>query len=70
LIAPRGLEAFRADLLVERKIIVETKCVETLNYAHGKQLLTYLRLTDLRLGYLLSFAESLMKNGRLPSTIF
>ena len=56
-------EAFRADLVVERKVIVEIKCVEALNYAHRKQLLTYLRLTDLKLGYLLNFAESLMKNG-------
>ena len=56
-------EAFRADLVVEQKVIVEIKCVETLNYAHRKQLLTYLRLSNLRLGYLLNFAESLMKNG-------
>jgi len=68
-------EAFRADLLVERKVIVEVKCVEALNYAHRKQLLTYLRLTNLKLGYLLNFAESLMKNGitrtvhHLPSTL-
>jgi GxxExxY protein len=68
-------EAFRADLLVERKVIVEIKCVETLNFAHKKQLLTYLRLADVRLGYLLNFAEALMKHGitravhRLTSTI-
>ena len=38
-------------------------CVETLNNAQEKQLLTYLRLTGMHLGYLLSFSESLMKNG-------
>ena len=56
-------EGFRADLMVENKIIVELKCVENLNNAHKKQLLTYLRLTGLKLGYLLNFSESLMKKG-------
>jgi len=56
-------EGFRADLVVENKVIIELKCVERLNNAHKKQLLTYLRLTDRRLGYLLNFAEDLMKNG-------
>ena len=56
-------EGFRADLVIEGKVIVELKCVERLNNAHRKQLLTYLRLTKLRLGFLLNFAEALMKNG-------
>jgi len=56
-------EGFRADLIVENKVIVELKCVEKLNNAHKKQLLTYLRLTGMHLGYLLNFSESLMKNG-------
>ncbi|MFH0934589.1 MAG: GxxExxY protein [Pseudomonadota bacterium] len=56
-------EGFRADLLVEDKVIVELKSIETLNNAHKKQLLTYLRLTDRRLGYLLNFGEVLMKHG-------
>ena len=56
-------EGFRADLIVENKVIVELKCVEKLNNAHKKQLLTYIRLTDMRLGYLLNFGESLMKDG-------
>jgi GxxExxY protein len=62
----RGLkfdEGFRADLIVENKVIVELKCAEKLNNAHRKQLLTYLRLTEMHLGYLLNFSESLMKNG-------
>ena len=54
---------YRIDMVVDDVVVVEIKCVEALNYAHRKQLLTYLRLTDLRLGYLLNFAESLMKNG-------
>ncbi len=56
-------EGFRADLMVESKVIVELKCVEKLNNAHKKQLLTYLRLADRRLGYLLNFGEALMKHG-------
>ena len=56
-------EGFRADLIVENKVIIELKCVEKLNNSHKKQLLTYLRLTGMHLGYLLNFSESLMKNG-------
>ena len=56
-------EGFRADLLVERKVIIEIKCAERLSNAHRKQLLTYLRLANLKLGYLLNFGEVLMKDG-------
>jgi len=59
----RFVEGFRADLLVERKVIVELKCVESLHNVHKKQLLTYLRLGSFRLGYLLNFGEALMKRG-------
>jgi GxxExxY protein len=66
LIACKGVrfdEGFRLDLLVENKVIIELKCVEALNSAHEKQVLTYLRLSDKRLGYLLNFSDALMKNG-------
>jgi len=56
-------EGFRADLIVEKKVIVGLKCVEKLNNAHKKQLLTYLRLTGIKLGFLLNFSEALMKHG-------
>ncbi len=56
-------EGFRADIIVENKVIIELKCVEKLNNSHKKQLLTYLRLTGMHLGYLLNFSEFLMKNG-------
>ncbi|WP_018952640.1 GxxExxY protein [Thioalkalivibrio sulfidiphilus] len=62
----RGLkfeDAFRADMIVEDKVILELKSVERLNNAHRKQLLTYLRLTGRKLGYVLNFGESLMRNG-------
>ncbi len=56
-------EGFRADLIIENKVIVELKCVEKINNAHKKQLLTYLRLTGMHLGYLLNFSVPLMKYG-------
>jgi GxxExxY protein len=56
-------EGFRADLIVENKVIIELKCVEGLNNAHRKQLLTYLRLSGIKLGYLMNFSEYLMKKG-------
>jgi len=56
-------EGFRADLIVEEKVIVELKCVESLNPAHKKQLLTYLRLADKRLGLLINFAKELIRDG-------
>ena len=62
----RGLkfdEGFRADILVEGKVILELKSVEAVNNTHKKQLLTYLKLTGMKLGYLLNFGEALMKDG-------
>ena len=62
----RGLDfdvAFKADLVVEDLVVVELKSVETINNAHLKQLQTYLKLMNLRLGYLLNFGEALMKDG-------
>jgi len=56
-------EGFRADLIVEGKVILELKSVENVHPAHKKQLLTYLRLTGMKLGYLLNFGEALMKDG-------
>jgi GxxExxY protein len=56
-------EAFRADLMVEEKVIIELKSVEQVSQAHKKQLLTYLRLTGCKLGFLLNFGEALMKRG-------
>src|SRR6185295_1281794 len=54
---------FRPDLIVENKVIVEVKSIETLAPVHKKQLLTYLRLLDLRLGLLINFNVDLIKNG-------
>lgn len=54
---------FRADLVVEDKVIVEIKSVETLLPVHRKQLLTYIRLADKRLGLLINFHVALIKDG-------
>ena len=56
-------EGFRADLVVEDKVIVELKSVETIAPVHKKQLLTYLRLTDKKLGLLINFGSELMRDG-------
>ena len=56
-------EAFRADLVIEDKVILELKSVDRLTKAHKKQLHTYLRLSGKKIGYLLNFGEALMKDG-------
>ena len=54
---------FRADLIVESKVIIEIKSVEAIAPVHPKQLLTYLRLTGYKLGLLINFNEPLIKTG-------
>lgn len=56
-------DAFRADLIVNRAMIVELKSVEQVAPVHKKQLLTYLRLTKMRVGLLLNFGCDVMKSG-------
>jgi len=56
-------EGFRADLIVNGLVILELKSIEKIHPVHKKQLLTYLKLTHLKLGYLLNFGDELMKNG-------
>ena len=56
-------EGFRADLIVEDKVIVELKSVEQIAPVHKKQLLTYLRLADKRLGLLINFGSAVIKDG-------
>ncbi len=56
-------EGFRADMVVEDSVILELKSVELVAPVHKKQLLTYLRLTDKRLGLLLNFGAPLIKKG-------
>jgi len=56
-------EGFRLDLFVEGKVIIELKSVEKITDVHKKQLLTYLKLTNTKLGYILNFGAELMKGG-------
>lgn len=56
-------EGFRADLMLEGKLLVELKSVERLSPLHSKQVLTYLRLLDLPLGLLINFGGSTFKEG-------
>jgi iron complex transport system substrate-binding protein len=61
--AQRFDPAFRVDILVEERLVLEIKSVETLSKAHAKQLLTYLRLLKQPVGLLLNFSEATMKDG-------
>ena len=56
-------EGFRADLLIEGRLLVELKSVERLSPLHGKQVLTYLRLLDMPLGLLINFGGETFKEG-------
>ncbi len=54
---------FRADIIIDKKVIIEVKSVVSIAPVHAKQLLTYLKLTKLKLGLLLNFNEELLKDG-------
>ena len=56
-------EGFRMDMIVEDKVVLELKSVESVAKVHKKQLLTYLRLADKRLGLLVNFGEELIRDG-------
>lgn len=56
-------EGFKADIIANNKVIIELKSVEKTIPAHKKQVITYLKLTGLKLGYLLNFGDALLKNG-------
>lgn len=56
-------EGFRADMVVENRVILELKSVQCITAAHRKQIQTYLRLTGYKLGYLLNFGDGLMRRG-------
>lgn len=55
--------AYRIDLLVEDKVIIELKSVDALNKVHHKQLITYLKLSDLKLGILVNFNADFLKDN-------
>ncbi|NML69728.1 GxxExxY protein [Chryseobacterium sp. RP-3-3] len=55
--------AFRLDIIIENKLILEIKTVDYINSTHKAQLLTYLKMTDCKLGLLLNFQSDVFKNG-------
>jgi iron complex transport system substrate-binding protein len=55
--------AFRIDLLVDERLLIEIKCTDQLHAAHGRQLLTYLRLTNRPVGLLINFGGTTLKEG-------
>ena len=56
-------QGFRADLVVEQRVILELKSVEATKTVHMKQVLTYLKLSGMKLGYVLNFGAPIMKEG-------
>ena len=54
---------FRSDMIIENKVILELKAIDKLAPVHFRQVLTYLKLTNLRLGLIINFDEPLIKNG-------
>jgi GxxExxY protein len=56
-------EAFRADIIVERRLLIELKSAERISLVHPKQVLTYLRLLNLPLGLLMNFGQATFKEG-------
>jgi len=54
---------FRSDLIVENKVLIEVKSIESIAPVHKKQVLTYIRLTGIKLGLLINFNEALIKEG-------
>ena len=55
--------AFKCDMIIAKKLIIELKCVEFIAPVHCSQLLTYLKLSGLKLGLILNFNSTLMKDG-------
>ncbi len=54
---------FRADVIIDNKVLIELKSIEKLSEVHYKQILTYLKLTGIKIGLLINFNEVLLKNG-------
>ncbi|SNS66742.1 GxxExxY protein [Belliella buryatensis] len=55
--------SFKADLIIENKVLIELKSIEALSKVHYKQVITYLKLTNIKLGLLINFNESLLRDG-------
>lgn len=58
-------DAYKADIVVDNRVVIEVKALGKMGEAEARQLLTYLHLSDFRLGYLINFGAKTFKNGRL-----
>ena len=58
-------DAYKADIVVDNRVVIEVKAIGKMGEAEVRQLLTYMRLSDFRLGYLINFGTKTFKNGRL-----
>ncbi len=58
-------EAYKADIVVENRVVIETKAIGKMGEEEVRQIITYLKLSDYRLGYLINFGAHSFKNGRL-----
>lgn len=54
---------YRMDLVVDKKVVIELKCVDKITPVHKAQLLTYLRLSNIKVGLIINFYTALLKNG-------
>ncbi len=61
--AKKRYDGFRADMIIDKKVLLELKSIEALAPVHFKQVLTYLKLTDIKLGLLINFNVNLIKDG-------
>ena len=62
-------EAYKADIVVDNRVIIETKALGKMGEAEARQLITYLKLSDYRLGYLINFGTRTFKNGRIDDCL-
>ena len=60
---------FRMDLVIENKVIIEVKCVEKINEVHLAQTLTYLKLSEMKLGLIINFRTSILKDGGIKRLV-
>lgn len=60
---------FRMDLVVKNKVIIEVKCVEKINDVHLAQTLTYLKLSEMKLGLIINFRTSILKDGGIKGLV-
>lgn len=56
-------KSFRADIIIDNKVIIELKSIETIEKIHHKTILNYMKITEIKLGFLINFNVEYIKNG-------